>query len=260
MNGFALSEGTPAPLGVHHDGDGVNVAVFSAHADAVFLCIFDADDAEVARLPLPARTGDVFHGHIGGVRVGTRYGLRAAGPWDPAQGHRFNVTKLLVDPFATLLDRPFRLHPSLFDGNALNPADSAPFVPKAIVEAADPAIAPQRGFDWDRQVVYELHVRGFTMLHPEIPEPMRGTFAALAEPASIAHLRRLGVTRVELMPAAAWIDERHLPPLGLTITGATTRSTFLAPDPRLAPGGWPEIRRAVDACMQPVSKSSSMWC
>ncbi len=247
MNGYALSDGTAAPLGVHHDGVGVNVAAYSAHADAAYFCIFDADDKEVARLPLPARTGDVFHGHIGGARVGTRYGLRMAGPWDPAHGHRFNVTKLLVDPLATRLDRPFRLHPHLIDGDALNPADSAPFLPKAIVEAADPALTPHRRFDWNRQVIYELHVHGFTMRHPEIPEPQRGTFAGLAHPAAIAHLRRLGVGTVELMPAAAWIDERHLPALHLNNYWGYNPVAFLAPDPRLAPGGWPEIAAAVGA-------------
>jgi glycogen operon protein len=247
VNGFALSEGSPAPLGVHHDGAGVNVAVFSANADAIFFCVFDADDNEVARLPLPARTGDVFHAHVGGVSPGTRYGLRAAGPWDPARGHRFNVTKLLVDPFATRLDRPFRLHPSLIDGEALNAADSARFVPKAIVEAADSAVVAHRRFDWDRQIIYELHVRGFTMRHPEIPEQQRGTFAGLAHPAAIAHLRRLGVTTVELMPAAAWIDERHLPALGLSNYWGYNPVAFLAPDPRPAPGGWHEVAAAVRA-------------
>ena len=244
MTGYALSEGRPAPLGVHHDGRGVNVAVFSAHADAVFFCIFENNN-EVARLPLPARTGEVFHGHIGGVGVGTRYGLRAAGPWDPAHGHRFNLSKLLVDPFAQSIDRPFRLHAALFDGAAPNATDSAPFVPKAIVETPNSAAAPDARFEWDRQVIYELHVRGFTKLHPDIPEPQRGTFAGLAHPAAIAHLRRLGVTTVELMPTAAWIDERHLPALGLANYWGYNPAAFLAPDPRLAPGGWSEVAAAV---------------
>jgi glycogen operon protein len=245
---YALSEGAPTPLGVRTEDDGVNVAVFSAHANAVFFCIFDEHDTEVARLPLPARTGDVFHGRIGGVAPGVHYGLRAAGPWDPAHGHRFNPTKLLVDPFATAIDRPFRLHASLFDGEALNASDSAPFMPKAIVEASDVVAAAQpRRFDWNRQVIYELHVRGFTMRHPAIPAEQRGTFAALAHPAAIAHLCRLGVSAVELMPTAAWIDERHLPALGLNNYWGYNPIALLAPDPRLAPGGWPEVAAAIGA-------------
>lgn len=248
MTQYALSEGAPSPLGVHPDQDGVNVAVFSAHADAVFFCIFDEHDTEVARLPLTARTGDVFHGHIGRIGSGTRYGLRAAGPWDPAHGYRFNPTKLLVDPFATAIDRPFRLHSSLFDGAALNASDSAPFMPKAIVDASGAVATSQcRPFAWDRQVIYELHVRGFTMRHPAIPPEQRGRFAGLAHPAAIAHLCRLRVTAVELMPAAAWIDERHLPALGLSNYWGYNPAALLAPDPRLAPGGWPEVAAAVSA-------------
>ena len=118
MNEPAVSDGSPEPLGVRTDAAGVNVAVHSAHADAIVFCLFDADDREIEKIPLPARTGEVFHGHIGGVEPGARYGLRAYGPWDPAHGHRFNPAKLLLDPFATTIDRPFRLHPSLFDGDA----------------------------------------------------------------------------------------------------------------------------------------------
>ncbi|MFL5287695.1 MAG: glycogen debranching protein GlgX [Rhodopila sp.] len=243
-----LRPGSPEPLGVSLSGDGINVAVAAPNAEAVAISLFDAEDREAARLRLPERTGPVFHGHIQGMPAGTRYGLRAYGPWDPTNGHRFNPAKLLIDPWATAIDRPVRLHPLLFDGSAPRPDDTAALMPKAIV--GTPLIAPARNrpdFDWDRQVIYELHVRGFTMTHLDIPPDIRGTFAALGHPVSIAHLSRLGVTTVELMPCAAWTDERHLSALNLTNYWGYNPVAFLAPDPRLAPGGWAEIRAAVDA-------------
>ena len=230
---------------------GVNVAVASAQADSIAFCLFDAEGVvETARLRLPGRTGPVFHGFVAGVAPGARYGLRAHGPWRPAAGQRFNPAKLLLDPFAAAIDRPFRLAPALFDppdSGAPDPADSAAFMPKGIVLPPPPALPPPPPFDWDRQVIYELHIRGFTRRHPAIPERHRGTFAALAHPAAIAHLQGLGVTAVELMPCAAWIDERHLPPLGLGNYWGYNPVALCAPDPRLAPGGWDEVREAVAA-------------
>jgi glycogen operon protein len=240
---FNVTDGRPEPLGVQADVVGLNVAVHSGTAEAIVFCLFDADDREIEKIPLPARTGDVFHGHIAGIGAGARYGLRAYGPWDPAHGLRFNPAKLLLDPFATAIDRPFRLHASLFEGDA----DSAAVMPKAIVGAAFDAASGTQPFAWDRQVIYELHVRGFTMQCREIPTALRGTFAGLAHPAAIGHLTRLGITTVEIMPAAAWLDERHLPSLGLTNYWGYNPVAFLAPDPRLAPGGWKEIRAAVAA-------------
>ena len=243
-----ITTGAPEPLGVSVDTTGINVAVYSGTAEAVAISLFDADDREIARHRLPARTGDVFHGHVRGFGAGTRYGLRAFGAWDPARGHRFNPAKLLADPFATAIDRAFRLHPTLFDAASPDPADTAGVMPKCIVGSAEPIADPSRPlFAWDRQVIYELHVRGFTMRHPEIPASLRGTFAGLAHEAAIAHLVRLGISAVELMPVAAWVDERHLPPLGLTNYWGYNPVAPLAPDQRLAPGGWEEIRAAVDA-------------
>jgi glycogen operon protein len=243
--------GLPEPLGVVAVTGGVNVAVFSAHAEAVDICLFDSEGAEeLARLRLPGRTGPVFHGHLRGVAPGTRYGLRVHGPWRPAEGHRCNPAKLLLDPFATAIDRPFRLHPAMFDppdAARPDPADSAGVMPKGIVAAPAECVTAPPPFDWDRQVIYELHVRGFTIRHPAIPEALRGTFAGLAHPAAIAHLSGLGVTAVELMPCAAGIDERHLPPLGLTNYWGYNPVAPGAPEPRLAPGGWPEVRAAVAA-------------
>jgi glycogen operon protein len=237
-----------SPLGVTIAGDGIDVAVHAPNADAIALCVFDADGHETGRHRLPDRTGPVFHGHIAGVPPGTRYGLRAYGPWDPRNGHRFNPSKLLMDPWATAIDRPFRLDPLLFDRDGPRPDDTAALMPKAIAGAATPTpITTLPAFKWDRQVVYELHVRGFSMTHADIPPAIRGTYAALAHPAAIRHLTRLGISTVELMPSAAWVDERHLPALNRSNYWGYNPIAYLAPDPRLAPGGWPEIRTAVDA-------------
>ncbi len=247
-----LTPGSPEPLGVTPDDHGVNVAVYSANADAIELCLFDAaGERETERIRLPERTGNVWHAHVAGLAAGARYGLRAHGPYAPDAGHRFNPAKLLVDPYALALDRPFSLHPSQFgfvpatgrpDGS-----DSAPFVPKAVVSM--PAVtetwvgAPS----WERMTITEVHVRGFSKLHPGVPEAQRGTFAGLASPASIAHFQKLGVSTVELMPAAAWVDERHLGPLGLGNYWGYNPVAMMAPDARLAPGGWAEVRGAVAA-------------
>lgn len=250
-----VQAGRPAPLGVTLDRDGVNIAVYSSTATAMTLCLFDDEgQTEVERIPLLHRTGDVFHAHVAGIGAGRRYGLRADGPWAPRDGHRFNPAKLLVDPYATRLDRPFQLDPRLFDvppgtepADRPEPADTAHLVPKAIVEAPpEPAprgLAPEPA----KTVIYEMHVRGFTRNHPDIPDEIAGTFAGLAHPAAIDHLKALGVTVVELMPSMAILDERHLPPLGLTNYWGYNPITYLAPDPRLAPGGFAEIRAAVAA-------------
>jgi glycogen debranching enzyme GlgX/4-alpha-glucanotransferase len=252
-----VSEGAPELLGVSLAAGGVNVAVRSEHAFAIEFCLFNAEGRiEVARIPLPGRTGPVFHGHVAGVTEGARYGLRAHGPHAPDKGQRFNPDKLLVDPYALALDRPFTLHPSMFGyrmddpagGASFSDADSAPFVPKAVVTGPFALAAPTSpAIPWGETVIYELHVRGFTRAHPDIPEAIRGTFAGLAHPAAIAHLKALGVTTVELMPAAAWIDERSLGPLGLTNYWGYNPVAFMVPDPRLAPGGWAEVRTATDA-------------
>ncbi len=244
--------GLPGPLGVTLAEGGANVAVFSAHATRIELCLFDAaGEVERERLALPSRTGEVFHGFVPGLASGQRYGLRAHGPWAPEAGHRFDPAKLLVDPYARALDRPFTLHPSHFSVDATgarNADDSAPHTPKAVLLPAPAAAARiARPVPWPGSVIYELHVRGFTRTHPAIPGAIRGTCAALAHPAAIAHLVRLGVTTVELMPVAAAIDERHLGPLGLTNYWGYNPVALLVPDPRLAPGGLAELAACVAA-------------
>jgi glycogen debranching enzyme GlgX/4-alpha-glucanotransferase len=255
MNVCQFPAGAPEPLGVTPRGNGVNVAVFSANASAIEFCLFEHDQ-EVRRSRLRGRTGDVFHDYIPDVPLGARYGLRAHGPWHPAEGHCFNPAKLLIDPYASVIDRPFALHHSMFgfragssqDALARDDTDSAPFMPKAIVTRSEPPgmsrvpITP-----WVKTVVYELHVRGFTARHPAIPAPTRGRFAGLAHPAAIEHLVKLGITAVEIMPAAAWIEERHLAARGLRNYWGYNPVALMVPDPVLAPDGWDEVRAAVTA-------------
>jgi glycogen debranching enzyme GlgX/4-alpha-glucanotransferase len=238
-------------LGVTPRAGGVEIGVYSNAAEAIEFCTFDEHDAETGRTALPGRTGNIFHGFIPDIAQGTRYGLRARGQFAPGEGNRFNPNMLLLDPYATRIDRPFALHPALFDtGEAPSSTDSAPFMPKALVTALPGNAPAPPPVPWDDLVIYELHVKGFTVLNEAIPQAQRGTFAGLAHPASIDYLRRLGVSAVEVLPSAAWIDERHLGPLGLGNYWGYNPAGFCAPDPRLAPGGFAEIRAAVSALRQ----------
>ena len=248
-----VGPGSPEPLGVTPERDGVNVAVVSAHATAIELCRFDQDgQREIERIALPERTGDVLHGFVAGVARGDRYGLRAHGPYDPRAGHRFNAAKLLVDPYARALDRAFAYDPALSGGGddrgTRDDTDSGPFVPKGIVTPpAMRLVSPRPRIPWADTIVYELHVRGFTRSHPDVPAALRGTCAGLAHPSALAHLTGLGITTVELMPIAAAIDERHLARLGLTNYWRYNPAALFVPDPRLAPGGIDELRACVAA-------------
>ncbi|HVZ02804.1 MAG TPA: glycogen debranching protein GlgX [Dongiaceae bacterium] len=242
---YRLSPGSPARLGATVDRAGTNFALVSHHAERVELCLFDDGDAETARIALPEKTAGIWHGRVEGIGAGQRYGYRVHGPFDPRNGQRFNRNKLLIDPYAPAIDRPFRLAPSMLGylpdhpekDLSFNPADSAADMPKAIVVAAAGA-APDTRPRIPRQdtILYEMHVKGFTQRLDGIAPALRGTFAALAEPAALEHLVKLGVTTLELMPIAAVIDERHLPPLGLHNYWGYNPVAFLAPDPRLVPG------------------------
>lgn len=233
--------------GAHLDDLGVRFAVRSATAERVWVCLFDeAGDRETARVELERQTGGVFASHVAGVRAGARYGLRADGRYDPDAGHWFDPDKLLVDPYATAIDRPYRYHPSLSSRRG-EESDTACLVPKAIVSGAIPFVPASPPRFAAGSLVYEVPVRAFTMRHPDIPVGQRGTVAALAHPAILAHLAKLGVGAVELMPITAWIDERHLPPLGLSNAWGYNPVTFMTLDPRLAPDGLRELRATVDA-------------
>jgi glycogen operon protein len=236
--------GRPFPLGVTPEEGGANVAVFSVHAERVELCLFDPSGThETARLTLPERTDDVFHGFVAGLAPGQVYGLRAHGPWAPERGHRFNPAKLLLDPYAKALAGRFRwAGPNLVDlaaPTALDPRDSAPFVPKSVLTAAPPsADDPGRlRTPWDRTILYEAHVKGLTKLHPAVPRGSRGTYQGLAHPAVLEHLVKLGVTAVELLPVAAFLDELRLVRLGLVNHWGYNPYAFQVVEPRYAAGG-----------------------
>ena len=219
---------------------GANVAVVSRHAERILFCIFDGS-TEMARIPLSERKGDVHYGFVPGIIEGTLYGLRAEGPWQPEHGRCFDPAKLLLDPYATRITGPFAHHPQLM----AHGTESAPLVPKAIAGHApdrEKPLPPQRP-----HFIYEVGVKAFTKCHPDIRPETRGTVAALAEPAVLDHLKRLGVDTIELMPLCAWIDERHLPALGLANGWGYNPVSFMAPDPRLAPGGLADIRATVRA-------------
>lgn len=221
-------------------GKTTRFAVRAPLASSLALCLFDG--ARETRLPM-ARAGEDWVCELPQDLAGAAYGYRADGEWSPAAGHWFDPAKLLVDPYALELDRRFVQHPRL----AQYGEDTAELVPRALVPGPlpDAPRAPPRFVRGG--LIYELNVRGFTMLHPDVPEAQRGTVAALAHPSVIAHLTRLHVTAVELMPVVAWIDERHLPPLGLGNYWGYNPVAPMALDPGLCPGGVAELRETVAA-------------
>jgi len=252
--------GTPEPQGASWDGEAVNFALFSAHATRVELCLFDAPDApsESARVELPERSGDVWHGRLPDLRPGQLYGYRVHGPWAPEVGHRFNPSKLLVDPYARALCGELRWNAALFghdpdDPARINPVDSAPWLPRCVVVAlpSRPDAQARPGHSWSRSLVYECHVKGATRLHPALPPDLRGRFLGLAAPAVIEHLRSLGVTAVELLPVAQAAQDDHLARLSLPNYWGYSTLGFFAPDARFASGDRgeqvAEFRRMVDA-------------
>lgn len=217
----------------------------SATAERIWICLFDAAGRET-RVEAARGADGVFSVGVAGAGAGARYGLRADGPYAPDRGLWFDPAKLLVDPHAVTLDRPFAYDPRLAAPRAAG-IDTAPLMPKAVVTALPPPLPPRPPLFRPGGLIYEVPVRAFTLLHPEVPKAIRGTVAALAHPAVIAHLLRLGVDAVELMPVTAWIDERHLPPLGLRNAWGYNPVAFLAPDPRICPGGIAELRATVAA-------------
>jgi isoamylase len=238
-----LEPGGPAPLGASLGSQGVNFAVFSAHAERVELCLFDAAGRESARLELPGRTGNVWHGLLpaafGGP--GTLYGYRVHGPYQPAEGHRFNPAKLLVDPCALALEGGLTWHPALRGAEPGNDwladgRDSARYVPKSrVVDTAfDWGGVRAPSVPWRDTILYELHVKGFTQRHPAVPEHLRGKYLGLAHPAVIDYLRRLGVTTIELMPVQSFVSEQFLVQKGLSNYWGYNPLAWFAPDARYA--------------------------
>ncbi len=233
------NKATASPLGVTLFQGGANVAVWSTHATRIFFCVFDANNEEVSRTFLAGREGDVHFAFIEGIEAGTRYGLRANGPWQPEAGLLFDASKVLLDPYAKQIDRAFSYDPRLGEHGF----DSVALVPKAVIldELLD---LPLRQVHEPR-FIYEMQVKSFTKQHPNIPEDQRGTVSALSHPSIISHLKKIGVDTIELMPITAWIDERHLKPLGLSNAWGYNPISFFALDPRLAPGGISELRKSV---------------
>lgn len=232
-------------LGAVVGAEGTRFSAWAPDATQLWLCLFDADDGEI-RLPMLRDADGVWHAEAAGVGVGARYGLRADGRYDPDSGLWFDPDKLLLDPYAKAVDRAFAYDPALAARRGEG-QDTAPLIPKGVVTADLPPMPARAPLFRPGGLIYELQVRGFTRLHPDVPEAQRGTIAALAHPSVIAHLRSLRVAAVELMPINAWIDERHLGPLGLTNAWGYNPMSWFALDPRIAPGGLAELRATVAA-------------
>jgi glycogen operon protein len=238
-----IREGLPHPRGVTWDGKGVNFSLFSANATKVELCLFDSrGEQEQQRIELPEFTDEIWHGYIEGIGPGQVYGYRVHGPYDPENGHRFNPNKLLLDPYARELVGGLRWDHACFgytigeesDDLTFDERDSAPFVPKCVVV--------DEGFDWkqnlkplvpwDRTIIYETHVSGYTKRHPAVPEALRGTFTGLSVPEVIEYIKSLGVTSVELLPIHMFINDSLLLERGLTNYWGYNSIGFFAADPR----------------------------
>ena len=248
-----LREGLPHPRGASWDGKGTNFALFSANATKVEVCIFDdRGEQELHRIELPEYTNQIWHGYLPDVDPGTIYGYRVHGPYEPEQGHRFNPNKLLLDPYAVAHFGELQWNPAIFgyqlesmDDLTFDERDSAPFMPKCVV--VDPNFdwtgAPDRDkrgtqrqlvVPFDDTIIYELHVRGFTKMHPAVPEKLRGTYAGLATKEVLEYIKSLGVTSIELLPIHSFVNDSHLLEKGLTNYWGYNSIGFFAPDPRYA--------------------------
>jgi isoamylase len=241
--------GKPYPLGATWDGEGVNFAIFSANATRVEICLFDHldDPRETRRLALPERTENIWHGYVPEIGPGQLYGYRVYGPYNPAQGHRFNPHNLLIDPYARALSGPIEWDNAMYGYRVGSPyrdltigkRDNAPYIPRSVV--IDPS------FDWGDDappdiplrdtIVYEMHVKGFTQLHPDVPLPLRGTYAGMTTPAVIDYLSDLGITAVELLPIHQFVNDQFLTDRGLSNYWGYNTLNFFAPDVRYSSSG-----------------------
>jgi glycogen operon protein len=241
--------GSPYPLGATWDGSGVNFAVYADNATSVELCLFATpkDEVESVKVKLIERSHHVWHAYFPDIQPGQLYGYRVHGKYEPQNGHRYNPCKLLIDPYAKAIAGTIDWNDALFGyeiGNqdedlSFSETDSAPFIPKCVVVDSH--------FDWEgdrapkipyhQSIIYEAHVKGFTQLHPEIPEEIRGTYAALAHPVTIKYLKDLGITAIELMPVHHFVADRHLKERGLTNYWGYNTIGFFAPDARYSSTG-----------------------
>jgi isoamylase len=239
-----IREGLPHPLGATWDGQGVNFALFSANATRLELCLFDdSGERETARIELPEFTDEIWHGYVPDVRPGSIYGYRVHGPYEPSAGHRFNPKKLVLDPYARGHFGDLEWHPAVFgyqlesgDDTTFDERDSAPFMPKCVVVdpnfdwKGDPG---RHTVPWEHTIVYELHIRGFTKLHPKLPKEWCGTYKGLSNEI-IEYMKSLGISSVELLPIHTFIDDSLLLDKGLTNYWGYNSIGFFAPDPRYA--------------------------
>jgi isoamylase len=244
MDRIQIREGLPRPMGASWTGEGVNFALFSAHATRVEVCLYDPAGQETARFDLPEYTNQIWHGYVAGLRPGTLYGYRVHGLYEPDQGHRFNPNKLLLDPYARGHAGELIWDPAVFgyqmesgDDTTFDERDSAPFMPKCVV--VDPNFEWSGGYErrtvpWEHTILYETHLRGFTKLHPKVTPEHRGTYKGLAAKAVIDYLRSLGVTSIELLPIHTFINDNHLLERGLTNYWGYNSIGFFAPDCRYA--------------------------
>ncbi|RNI30566.1 glycogen debranching protein GlgX [Rufibacter latericius] len=241
--------GSPFPLGATWDGNGVNFALYAHNAIGVELCLFDTPESkkESARFKMEERTYEVWHTYVPELKPGQLYGYRVYGEYEPELGHRFNPNKLLIDPYAKAIAGTINWHESLFgykfghedEDLSYSDLDSAPYIPKSVV--IDPS------FDWEddqlpklpyhKSIIYEAHVKGFTKMHPDIPEEIRGSYAAIGHPITIQYLLDLGITAIELLPVHHFITDWHLQEKGLTNYWGYNSIGFFAPDVRYSSSG-----------------------
>jgi glycogen debranching enzyme GlgX len=252
--GLKLKQGHPYPLGASFDGSGVNFAIFSAHAERIELCLFDGEEREYARLALPEKSEDVWFGYLPEAQPGLLYGYRVFGPYDPLGGHRFNANKLLIDPYARVLTRPIfysPLHSGYMPGDprvdlSFDARDSAPDVPKCVVARPEAGAGAGLRIPRSHSVLYELHLRGFTMRHSKVDPQLRGTAAGLSSPDVIRYIRELGVTAVELLPIHPFTTTSVQHANGLNEYWGYNSVNFFAVEPRyLSKAGTGEFRQLV---------------
>lgn len=241
--------GSPYPQGAAYDGKGTNFALFARHAEGVELCLFDSDqtDAQEERIPIKERTHDIWHIYLPDVKPGQKYGYRVYGPYKPEEGHRFNPNKLLMDPYAKAIAGAIKWHESIFGYNiddqdkdlSYNEQDSAPYVPKSVVidETFDWGSEKKPKIEYHQSIIYEAHVKGFTFTHPDIPEHIRGSYAAIGHPTTIQYLKDLGVTAIELLPIHHFVNDWHLQDNGLSNYWGYNTIGFFAPDVKYSSSG-----------------------